>query len=1389
MVEAGNLAQQPPPLDVPAPAPAAVRPISGLKPPSPLITESRNLQENWKLFLQKWQNYSTLTALNSHTMEYQVALLLHTLGDDALRVYNGFDFETPDNQRTVQEIIDAFEAFAVGEVNETYERYIFNKRCQEEGETFELFVAALRKLVKTCNYCNNCVNSIIRDRIVLGIRDPATQQELLKVRRLTLENTIDICRAASNATVHHKVLHGEAVNKVEYKRRNKPRKPESSRTTHNDTRRSGQPDKTCKFCGRVHPMVKSKCKAYGKTCDNCGEKNHFAVKCPKSSRRVHQLQEQNTETQEYESSGDEWVDSVAASPRKDVKCRMVMKDGTEVVFQVDTGSSVNVLPARYHPEKLQLQPVIKTLFSWNNGKITALGTYRHSMRNPKNGKKYSIEFVIVKENFTPILGLRTSEALGFVTVNDTFERVSSLRLEDYDDVFEPSLGSLPGVLTLQVNPDVKPVVMPDRRVPISVRPKLKEELDRLVSQGVIQPVDVPTPWVSQLVITTKKSGALRVCIDPKELNKALLRESFTLPILEDTLHLLSSSTVFTKADLASGYWHVILDEASSLLTTFQTCFGRYRWLRLPFGTSVSSEIFQKKLLHALEGLEGVVCVADDIIIHGKDMAQHDENLQAFLLRCKEIGIRLNRAKFDLRTNEITFLGHRISSRGLEADPEKVKAISQMVPPTNVKELRRFIGMVNYMAKFLPNLYLKPLTNLTKSDVPWNWSSAENDAFEKIKVQITTAPVLAFYDPAKELTLENDASEYGLGSALRQEGRPIAYASRTLTETECRYAQIEKEMLAVTFGLQKFHHYTFGRTVHVVTDHKPLVAIASKPLSNAPKRLQNMLLRAQLYNVQLRYEPGTSIPVADALSRAPLNNPGSVEESDTINNLTYCPVKERQCDEIRQASSDEEMIKLKETIMTGWPTHKDQVPVEIRAFFPYRDELTVQDGLVIRGQRLVIPKSLRRKMTTKCHAGHLGINASLRRARDTIFWPGMSTEVRDFVETCGICSSMPVKLSPEPVISREIPERPWQRVGSDIMTFESKNYLITTDPHSSFFEIDLLQDLHAETVIHKLKKNFARHGIPEEVITDSGTQFTSDCFKRFAVKWGFHHVTSSPGNHRANGAAEAAVKTVKRLFKRCKAAGEDPFLGILNQRNTPTEGTDTSPVQKMFGRRTRTTIPTISGTLDTATGKETKTKKEDHTAPKLTKINETLKELPPLTPGQSVRMQPIDGTKKEWKEGKVTRRLSNRTYEIQADGKKFRRNRSFVRPVKQARHHIPEQDSIPLPITSQANTTVSDRNEHKVVPTSTPRSSQPLSPKIKPPTSTPRSSQPSSPKVQPPTPAPRTANPPVAAPRPSKQATSVTPSIAPPKPEGNTSSPGTVTTRSGRVSRPPNRLDI
>ena len=313
-------------------------------------------------------------------------------------------------------------------------------------------------------------------------------------------------------------------------------------------------------------------------------------------------------------------------------------------------------------------------------------------------------------------------------------------------------------------------------------------------------------------------------------------------MIDDVLPSLARAKVFTKIDARNGYWHVKLDDKSSRLTTFDTPYGRYRWKRLPFGVSVASEIFQKRLNQALDRLDGLLTVHDDMVIYGvgetdeEATADHNNKLQQFLQRCREQGVKLNKKKLKLLCKEIPYMGHLVTADGLRPDPEKIEAVHNMPKPDNVKAVRRFCGFVNYLAKFLPRMaeVLGPIQQLTRKDVPWQWQHEQEAAFEKVKELLTEAPLLKYYNPGEELTVQCNASEKGLGAALMQNGQPIAFASHAMTDPEIRYAQIEKEMLAVVFALQKFDQYVYGRSVTVQSDHKPLAAISNKPPEAHPR---------------------------------------------------------------------------------------------------------------------------------------------------------------------------------------------------------------------------------------------------------------------------------------------------------------------------------------------------------------------------------------------------------------------------------------------------------------------------------------------------------------------------------------------------------------------------
>ncbi|XP_014672358.1 PREDICTED: uncharacterized protein LOC106812875 [Priapulus caudatus] len=487
-----------------------------------------------------------------------------------------------------------------------------------------------------------------RDRVVLGIRENETREDLLKIRKLDLDRCIDVCRAAQSVSLCDRGLKPVMPDTVHKIRARFPEVKDKQYVT--------LQKEQCRFCNFSHVMKKEKCPAFSKTCHICGEKNHFKSKFPDNMRRrqqkqrvsapfrtgrgrVNQLKEEYYDDVSASNSDYEWCNTVTAQEKRlsvqavtcvsptsrMTKCRM-MVGGSEVDFQVDTGASVNMLPSRFADKIERYRGVLNM---WNKAVHKPAGTCRMKVTNPRNNRRYSVPFVVFEDERQPILGYQTSVQMNLIQVqHGNFDVVAAMSTKDaFAEVYDKKLGELPSTQHLNVRAGAIPVA--NRRVPIAVRPKLKMELERLKELNVISPVEEPTPWVSQMVVAHKKSGALRICINPHELNKALLREHYTLPVLDDALHELSDSRVFSKTDLASGYWHVKLDRESSLLTTFQTCFGRFRWLRLPFGLCVSSEIFQRKLLEALSDLPGVLCIADNVVVHARTMPEHDERLGNF----------------------------------------------------------------------------------------------------------------------------------------------------------------------------------------------------------------------------------------------------------------------------------------------------------------------------------------------------------------------------------------------------------------------------------------------------------------------------------------------------------------------------------------------------------------------------------------------------------------------------------------------------------------------------------------------------------------------------------------------------------------------------------------
>jgi hypothetical protein len=326
----------------------------------------------------------------------------------------------------------------------------------------------------------------------------------------------------------------------------------------------------------------------------------------------------------------------------------------------------------------------------------------------------------------------------------------------------------------------------------------------MVDKGIIRKVEEPTDWVSSICFVTKKDNTLRVCLDPKQLNDALKRCPHKIPTVEELNPMFSGAKYFSKLDAKAGYWSCKLDEESQLLTTFRSPLGqRYCFLRMPFGLNTSQDDFQRKMDNNLEDLEGVASIADDVCVFGKTEEEHDTNLQALMKRAEDRGLIFNSGKCLIKQTSISFFGNVYTQDGIQPDPAKVEDIRNMPNPENKEDLRRFLGMLTYLAQFIPKLSDKsaPLRELLTDKAYWVWEDIHQHAYDELKETVSAKSILAYFNTQDSVSLEVDASLRGLGAAIIQNGKPVAYASKTLTDTQSRYSNIEREMLAIGEPLQ------------------------------------------------------------------------------------------------------------------------------------------------------------------------------------------------------------------------------------------------------------------------------------------------------------------------------------------------------------------------------------------------------------------------------------------------------------------------------------------------------------------------------------------------------------------------------------------------------------
>ena len=588
----------------------------------------------------------------------------------------------------------------------------------------------------------------------------------------------------------------------------------------------------------------------------------------------------------------------------------------------------------------------------------------------------------------------------------------------------------------------------------------------------------------------------------------------------------------------------------------------------------------------LSGIEGVKCRMDDILVIGRDQAEHDQRLKQVLDRLVERKLTLNLEKCLFSQTRLQYLGQIIDSGGIRKDPSKVKAITDMAEPQNIADLRRFLGLVNHLMKFCPDLAekTKPLRDLLKKESAWVWGPAQQVAFQRLKADMASAQVLALYDPEKETMVSSDASSFGLGAVLMQkqpsgEMRPVAYASRSMTETERRYAQIEKEALAITWALEHWAEFLIGMRFKVETDHKPLIPLFStKLIDELPVRIQRFRMRLMRFDFAIAHVPGKLLYTADSLSRSPQE--GKAQEFKSWKDLhdevecyvnavlVTLPASDQWLDEIRSELKNDDTLKtVMQYVQHGWPEEKRRVHGPIAKYWSERGNISLHNGLLLRGRQIIIPPRLRADVLRRLHDGHQGITKKRANAASSVWWPGISQDITNVVQNCAMCGKYRRERI-EPMKGTEFPDRLWSRVGIDFFQHKDKHYLLAVDYFSRDVEIcQVFKDVNSAQTILQLKRVFSRHGIPDILFTNNGPQFDSREFTAFSTDWQFQHVTSSPRYPKANGEVERAVQTMKMVLNK----SSDEYLALLNYRDTLLHH-GYSPAQLSMGQKLRTRVP-------------------------------------------------------------------------------------------------------------------------------------------------------------------------------------------------------------------------
>lgn len=562
-----------------------------------------------------------------------------------------------------------------------------------------------------------------------------------------------------------------------------------------------------------------------------------------------------------------------------------------------------------------------------------------------------------------------------------------------------------------------------------------------------------------------------------------------------------------------------------------------------------------------------------------------------LARLKNRNVELNWEKCRLRVTEVDFLGHNITPDGIKPSKSKTQALLSFREPQNEGELRSFLGLANYMNKFIPNLATidEPLRRLLLKNSKFEWTLEQAKSFEEVKRAMGDVKRLGFYKVEDRTAIITDASPVGLGALLVQfdqtgSHRVISAASKSLTETERRYCQTEKEALAIVWGVERFQNYVLGKMFDIFTDCKALSFLFTKR-SKPCARIERWVLRLQMFDYRVIHISGQD-NVADSLSRLAVLEPKPFDSSEEIwiQEVALQAAKSSALSwkNIVEASrEDPDIQQVLEILLQG---DLQKLPLEFRVV---ANELCEVENVLLRADRIVIPRQLREKVLETAHEGHPGITMMKNHLRSNVWWPKMDSDVEKLVKHCRGCTLVAAPERPEPMLRSELPMAPWVTIALDFLgpLPEGQYLLVVIDCYSRFMEVCEMTSITAKDVIRELSVMFSRYGIPNVLKADNAPQLSSECieFKEFCNANGTKLSNTIPYWPQSNGEVERQNRSILKRLRIAQELGQDwrkeLSSYLLTYHSTKHTTTGKSPGELMFGRKIKSKLPTISTFLE------------------------------------------------------------------------------------------------------------------------------------------------------------------------------------------------------------------